>query len=370
MKTIILPPWVAPVVIIVLLGGIVFGTYLSNRWVTNSGCVRTVDSEYYSADGISKLLATTEYCESDAIYARKIFMPPGQSMLGPAAREIIHLTYKDAEKAARRAPPFGINWESEGRLIVYHEEDVQARYETGDDPVMLVEFVPQGIDWEFSDRSQSSVDYSGIMSFTDGDSFEQLAKGLQKLKPADTVSTVYYDPKISKVINQSLEGMHRVVETLIDSKSEDVYVIDFTEGMSMDPGFVIRKRTTEGLKRVGGFAGEQLFIPGTGVVYIINSYNVTFPTRDKLVLKEGKLKYVKQPYKYVGLDSEATAVVRLYASQSLEEEVAILPRGSKVSVMLADGEFYLVRTPFGLVGWTHIKRGYNSPIAGLYFHGD
>jgi len=61
----------------------------------------------------------------------------------------------------------------------------------------------------------------------------------------------------------------------------------------------------------------------------------------------------------------------------MKEVVATLPKDYKIEVLLAETshqheDFYLVKTAFGLVGWTQIKAGqYQSvEVDGIFWNGD
>lgn len=51
---------------------------------------------------------------------------------------------------------------------------------------------------------------------------------------------------------------------------------------------------------------------------------------------------------------------------------AVLPKGSTVTVLVNKGDNYLIKTPFGLLGWLKIKGGSqeDTPILGIYWRGD
>ncbi len=52
--------------------------------------------------------------------------------------------------------------------------------------------------------------------------------------------------------------------------------------------------------------------------------------------------------------------------------MARLPKGSALTVVLAEEDWYLVKTPFGLVGWLEVKdyTQQAETIERLFFRGD
>lgn len=97
-----------------------------------------------------------------------------------------------------------------------------------------------------------------------------------------------------------------------------------------------------------------------------------FNYREKYELKGGELVAVKQPFWSVGLDTTALAAITIYSDKSLTSPVATIPKGGSLSVILNEDKFYLIKTPFGLLGW--IEYNYpeieQGPIKGLFFNGD
>ena len=81
---------------------------------------------------------------------------------------------------------------------------------------------------------------------------------------------------------------------------------------------------------------------------------------------------MKQPFNYVGLDSKALKDITIFSDKKLSQEVAKIPAGTKLTVLLNDGDHYLLKTQFGLVGWIHYRPQQLGAdlIDGLYFLGD
>jgi len=185
---------------------------------------------------------------------------------------------------------------------------------------------------------------------------------------------VHFDPAASTVLYR--EG-HRdfvipVLETRIDERQKKQYIVGYTGGMSADPTFLIAPKDTE-LDKGEGFAGTELFLPGTGSIYVSGHTNNCFNERRKYVLKAGKFTEVKQPLLYVGLETNALKNITIYSDKELTQTVASLPKGSPLTVLINDGSYFLVKTSFGLVGWIRYPCDgiVTSPaIEGLYYLGD
>jgi hypothetical protein len=184
---------------------------------------------------------------------------------------------------------------------------------------------------------------------------------------------VHYDPSITTIINRPLEqkgiGSIKVLTTKIDRSKNQVYEIQYTDGPSADPAFWVFKN---GGEEVGGFAGTELYLPGNGSLYVSGHTNSLFNHRTKYDLKGGKFSEVKQPFYYVGLDSKALRDITIYSDKKLAFPVANIPTGAMLSVLVNEGDFFLIKTQFGLLGWVHFKpeRLDDNLIEGLFFMGD
>lgn len=204
--------------------------------------------------------------------------------------------------------------------------------------------------------------------------------GLQPIEIEDYFKVrIFYDPKISQGMNEPLnpEGAEageprvtRRLRTKIDRTKDEEVWIDFDPGPSVDPGIVVtRVGSTE---PAGYVSGLDFYIPGTGAIYASGHTNTMFDTRVKYVLEGGKLSEVKQPFYWVGLESKALKDIALLSAKGSQEVVARLPKGSALTVVLAEGDWYLIKTPFGLVGWIEVKdyAQQAETVEGLFFQGD
>lgn len=190
---------------------------------------------------------------------------------------------------------------------------------------------------------------------------------------------IFYDPAISQLVDKPLNPeagetgeplVTRVLKTRIDrTKTEEVF-IDYDEGPSADPEIVV---TRVGAAEPAGYvSGLNFYIPGTGALYASGHTNTEFDTRKKYVLEGGRLVEVKQPFSWVGLESKALKDLALYAAKDQKEVVARLSKGSALTVVLNEGDWYLIKTPFGLLGWLRIEGGRQEAdtVEGLFFAGD
>lgn len=127
----------------------------------------------------------------------------------------------------------------------------------------------------------------------------------------------------------------------------------------------------------GRVTGEQLYITGTGSLYTSGHVNSYFNARRKYAFEENNMAEVKQPNYYVGLTTKTLKPLTLYATEELKERVAGLPANYNIEVLLAKSTYernglYLIRTSFGLTGWTRIQGGqYQSiDVEGIFWNGD
>lgn len=192
---------------------------------------------------------------------------------------------------------------------------------------------------------------------------------------------ISYDPAISKMLNTRLDvefnsqgiggiEMTRVLLTKIDRTKTNRYYIDFDPGASNDPVFAI---FPEGGKSViGTIDADHLVLPGNGFIYSLARTDKHFLERRKFFIQDNKVIESKQPYLYVGLDTRANTDFALHASVSGGAVIASIRKGDKIFVVLNEGDNYLVRSTFGLLGWVTIlpDNQESSVIEGIYYAGD
>lgn len=193
---------------------------------------------------------------------------------------------------------------------------------------------------------------------------------------------ISYDPTITKLINQPMEQekgaeeagiseMTRLISTKVNRESDARQIIYYDPGPSADPSFVITDEKTN--TRIGVIAGDALIVPGNGFIYSIARTNNMHEERQKFEVKDGKIVEIKQPFSYVGLNSKSRVPLTLTAEKDGKEVVAQLPKGESLQVVLRDGDYLLIKTPFGLIGWMKLKTDVTADTAeieGIYFAGD
>lgn len=192
---------------------------------------------------------------------------------------------------------------------------------------------------------------------------------------------ISYDAELSKLVNEPLnskkardEGepdLTRVLSTRLNRESETRHSIDFDPGPSADPVFTITDEKSG--KKVGEIAADALVVPGNGFIYSMGRTDKMHVERRKYAVREGKLVEIEQPFSYVGLESKAKVALTLTAKKGSGEVIASIPAGDELQVVLRDGEFLLIKTQFGLLGWWKFKtdvQADNAEIEGIYYAGD
>lgn len=175
---------------------------------------------------------------------------------------------------------------------------------------------------------------------------------------------------------EECEGEYTTLAAIckIDNKLAQKYAIFYST--CPNPEFVIYN-STDPEKILKTINADQLFINSSGHLYSSGGEG-TFDTRKKYTLTNGEIKYVQQPFYYVGLKSKTLNPITIYGSKKLENEVAKLPVNYDIEVILSENVFnetealYLVKTSFGLLGWARLKAGQYKAIdvKGLIYKGD
>lgn len=98
----------------------------------------------------------------------------------------------------------------------------------------------------------------------------------------------------------------------------------------------------------------QLDVTGYGIVYL-RTWNDFWVRVDKYVLdsKSRKFDLVPQDFYYVGVEGNVRKSIPIYKTISSKEEVANLRENSTVLVVINKGDWYLVKSTTGLVGWVN-----------------
>lgn len=207
--------------------------------------------------------------------------------------------------------------------------------------------------------------------------------GLKALQLKNEDITLYYDPGKSKVLSGAhpeaknyYEGgifISRPLRTQLLGPGKGYFTIDCDSGGSWDPGCTLLQETNGKLKKVIDIQGLRFSFPGNGSIYVDGHNNTMFNVRKKYEWRDDTFVEIKQPFNFVGLETTTKDAVEIFTSQDYKQIVAALPKGSAISIVLNEGEHYLVKTPFGLLGWIKIRDGASqeeSPIMGIYYAGD
>ncbi len=232
-------------------------------------------------------------------------------------------------------------------------------------------------------------------------SFDQsrlsIVSGFPNLTVLDSgIGVVAYSPSNSTLINKKrgeLDKSHQLyyndgfeadsvvlLETSLSGSGNDKYYVIFSEGPSLDPSFDFVPVGASTDKAYAIIWASALVIPSNGFVYSSNRFNNMYTEREKYLVKSEGLIEVQQPYSYVGLKSKVIKPLTLYSTPDKGSAiVAQLPKGSDVEVLLTDGKrsnnsemSFLVKTPFGLLGWVWIfESQYDAEaIEGISWWGD
>lgn len=200
---------------------------------------------------------------------------------------------------------------------------------------------------------------------------------------------VKYDPAKTQIIQRKLSELPandplyttdemlgedvKVLETCLDAKCNERYILVFSYGPSADPTFIFYKKNDPETVVFASW-GLQLYLTGNGMFYISGHTNNTFDMRMKFKLENDTIREVQQPYYYVGLKTKTKIPLTLYSDNTMKKVVAQLPKDYNIEVLLCDQseEFkYLIKTEFGLLGWVKFDMVYNDDqIEGLYYSGD
>jgi len=195
-----------------------------------------------------------------------------------------------------------------------------------------------------------------------------------------TMQQISFDPLLTTLLNKPLDAqfntqgiggieMTQVLITRLNRTSAIKHYVYFDPGASNDPVFVLAEESSK--KPIGTIDADQLILPGNGFIYAIGRTNKLHMERRKFVVKDGKLQEVLQPFQFVGLESKANVPITITTSKGGTESVASIPKGERLTVVLSDGDYMLIKTNFGLLGWFKTSGNRESPdIEGVYFDGD
>ena len=184
----------------------------------------------------------------------------------------------------------------------------------------------------------------------------------------------YYKQNQCKILLKDISRTDYIKELIVaEIKMADVKVqLEYTSGPSEDPGFYIR--TSNGEKRISSkMNGLNFAYVGDDSFYIWGHVNSYFNIRKKYVLKNNRVNEVMQPYYYVGLETKAKRKLVLFNTTDGKEQVDTIENGEELQIILNNGDWYLIKTYMGIVGWWRPENSefYKSKeIGDLYYFGD
>jgi hypothetical protein len=192
--------------------------------------------------------------------------------------------------------------------------------------------------------------------------------------------SVHFDPALAQPMNDFEEipdhpaGGYRTVLSGRLVAGGAAYTLRYDDGPSCDPTFSLWPKG--GDAPIGEFGGDHVVVPGNGFLYVIRRSNRSFDGREKWAVRQGALVEIAQSHYYVGVTtSTLKPAALLQQPESGSTVIANVPKGEKVLVVVqqtVDGrDWYLVRTRFGLLGWTEDSAyGDDRQFQDIQFFGD
>ena len=192
--------------------------------------------------------------------------------------------------------------------------------------------------------------------------------------------SVHFDPALAtpqddfeQIPEHPAGGIRSVLGGRLSAGGER-YTLRYDDGPSCDPTFSLWPEGGE--QPIGEFGGDHVVLPGNGFLYVIRRSNRSFEGREKWAIQRGALVEVAQSHYYVGVTTPTLKALTLLQQPAAgSTPIANVPRGESVLVVLqqsVDGrDWYLVRTRFGLLGWTEDSAyGEDRQFEGIQFFGD
>lgn len=168
----------------------------------------------------------------------------------------------------------------------------------------------------------------------------------------------------------------KIMEYVPGNGCDDRYSILFSMGESADPRYYFY-RNNEVAEEAFSIHTVDLYLKDGGVIIAQGAVNEMFTLSRKFLLKNGKIKEIKQPFYAVNLQSKATEDFPIYRTKRRRRVITTVRKDEEISVLLTefdeDYRYYLIRSFNGLCGWIKVEKGVwvnNTPIKDLYYHGD
>lgn len=189
-----------------------------------------------------------------------------------------------------------------------------------------------------------------------------------------------------KIEEQKKPGIFCIKAMVFDYRGR-TYSVCFSPGASEDPNFIFSVFDGEKAQEIRTIYAERIYLGAAGYIYSETRTNNYFLVKRKFLLKDKKITEIKQPFLLVDMQchiNEKTVIKMTPDDKS--KSIAALPKGAKVKVLLAqyfadnseiiaEEQWYLISTSFGLVGWVKSKPSnldYPSgkPLSCIWYMGD
>lgn len=236
----------------------------------------------------------------------------------------------------------------------------------------------------------------------------------EKGKQVKEAGYLYYVPTLGKpVSDKELAQLYPftkgnlpdtwlgMIRTKLSASNPTEYLIVFDWGMSDDFNFAFYKMekdtllplqtlSSEGKITDAYIWGKEVYLPGNGFFYTAGHVNNMFDHRSKWGIKNDLLEETSQPFYYVGLETKAKTGFPIYSDVQMTQKVADIAAGNAITVLLnlppdltpdeafskddpmfQQYDYYLIKSEFGLTGWTKVELySMETPIEGLFYAGD
>ncbi|MBN2892127.1 MAG: hypothetical protein JXL97_09685 [Bacteroidales bacterium] len=187
----------------------------------------------------------------------------------------------------------------------------------------------------------------------------------------DYVSASYLTP-----LNEEYEPSYPIAFVSIGGETEKM-LLCYTDGPSGDPAFEFyRYGSNKELEYQFSLAGVEIFVPGNGFMYTTGHTNNMFDKHKKFEFDGASVNEVAQPFYAVGMKTKTLKNIQLYSDYNCTQKLAVVGANSNIEIVAAEySDFcrkYLIKTPFGLMGWWELDREYpmSEEIEGLFYAGD
>jgi len=154
----------------------------------------------------------------------------------------------------------------------------------------------------------------------------------------------------------SVEGF-RVVDLNTQTREKELEILLSPDGVYAAYRYYAFDGTT--LSRLGELTGSDTYVEivGAGGFLYFRSSESFWQLTQKFTLnpKTRRLEEVPQPFYYVGTPGTVKQSQPIYATREKKTVVANLQVNSDIEVLLKLGDWYLMKSTTGLVGWIHEK---------------